>query len=341
MKRVTIKDVAKEAGVSVTLVSFVMNAKVREDGRLDCPVSAETAEKVLEVAKRLGYKRNPTAASLRSGRTNTIAVIPTDISNKFFAGLARYIEDRSNLYGYTVLFGSSDENAAKLGDVMDAVLAYNVDGIIVAPVAGGEKAIRKATDLGVPVVLLDRDIEGLDGVGKVILDDQEAGRMATEEFIRHGFKKIEMISYTLAISSLKEREVGYSQTMDAHGLSAFRKVHHTTYETVDHDIEIIIQDMLSRGVEAIFLPTYSLSAAALMVIKKKGLQVPQDLAVIGFDKSQIYRLFSTSVAHILQPQKEFGENAVDILHDMIENKSAGRSIVLKPTLIPGGSVLKD
>ena len=137
MKRVTIKDVAKEAGVSVTLVSFVMNAKVREDGRLDCPVSAETAEKVLEVAKRLGYKRNPAAASLRSGRTNTIAVIPTDISNKFFAGLARYIEDRSNLYGYTVLFGSSDENAAKLGDVMDAVLAYNVDGIIVAPVAGG------------------------------------------------------------------------------------------------------------------------------------------------------------------------------------------------------------
>ena len=89
MKRVTIKDVAKEAGVSVTLVSFVMNAKVREDGRLDCPVSAETAEKVLEVAKRLGYKRNPAAASLRSGRTNTIAVIPTDISNKFFAGLAR------------------------------------------------------------------------------------------------------------------------------------------------------------------------------------------------------------------------------------------------------------
>jgi LacI family transcriptional regulator len=78
-----------------------------------------------------------------------------------------------------------------------------------------------------------------------------------------------------------------------------------------------------------------------MFIKKKGLRVPQDLAVVGFDKSQIYRLFLTSVAHILQPQREFGENAVDILHDMIENKSTGRSIVLKPTLVPGGSVLKD
>ena len=329
MKRITIKDVAKEAGVSVTLVSFVMNAKQLENGRLDCPVSPETAEKVLAVAKRLGYKRNPAAASLRNGRTNTIAVIPTDISNKFFAGLARYIEDRSNLYGYTVLFGSSDENAAKLED------------IIVAPVAGGEKAIAKATDLGVPVVLLDRDIEGLEGVGKVILDDQEAGRMATEEFIRNGFKKIEMISYTLAISSLKEREVGYSQTMEAHGLSEYRKVHHTTYETVDRDIEIIIEDMLSRGVEAIFLPTYSLSAAALTIIKKKGLNVPQDLAVIGFDKSNIYNLFSTSVAHLLQPQKEFGAAAVDILHDMIEKKAPARSIVLKPTLVPGGSVLTD
>lgn len=341
MKRITIKDVAKEAGVSVTLVSFVMNAKQLENGRLDCPVSPETAEKVLAVAKRLGYKRNPAAASLRSGRTNTIAVIPTDISNKYFAGLSRYIEDRSNLYGYTVLFGSSDENAAKLENIMEAVLAYNVDGIIVAPVAGGEKSIRRAIDMGVPVVLLDRDVEGLEGVGKVILDDREAGRMATEEFIRNGFKKIEMISYTLAISSLKEREVGYSQTMDAHGLTEFRKVHHTTYETVDSDIEVIIEDMLSRGVEAIFLPTYSLSAAALTIIKKKGLNVPQDLAVIGFDKSNIYNLFSTSVAHLLQPQKEFGAAAVDILHDMIEKKSDGRSIVLKPTLVPGGSVLKD
>ena len=176
MKKITIKDVAREAGVSVTLVSFVMNAKVGKDGRLDCPVNPDTAARVLEVAKRLGYRRNVAAASLRSGRSDTIAVITTDISNNFFAGISRYIEDKAVQYGYTVLFGSSDENPDKLDNVMDTVLAYNIDGIIVAPVPGGEKAINRAIEAKVPVVLLDRDMEGTEeteGVGKVLLDDVE------------------------------------------------------------------------------------------------------------------------------------------------------------------------
>ena len=173
MKKITIKDVAREAGVSVTLVSFVMNAKMGANGRLDCPVNPETAERVLAVAKRLGYRRNVAAASLRSGKSNTIAVITTDISNRFFAGISRYIEDKSVEYGYTVLFGSSDESVDKLDSVMDTVLAYNIDGVIIAPVPGGETAIRKAIDAKVPVVLLDRDIDGLEGVGKVLLDDAD------------------------------------------------------------------------------------------------------------------------------------------------------------------------
>lgn len=102
MKRITIRDVAREAKVSVTLVSFVMNAKRDKDGNLDCPVNAETAKRVLQVAQRLGYRRNFAAASLRSGRSNSIAVIPNDISNKFFAGISRCIEDKAKSFGYTV-----------------------------------------------------------------------------------------------------------------------------------------------------------------------------------------------------------------------------------------------
>ena len=94
MKKVTIRDVAKEAGVSVTLVSFVMNAKMGKDGRLDCPVNPNTAARVLEVAKRLGYRRNNAAASLRSGRTHSIAVIVSNIANPFFAEICRNIETK-------------------------------------------------------------------------------------------------------------------------------------------------------------------------------------------------------------------------------------------------------
>lgn len=336
MKRVTIRDVAREANVSVTLVSFVMNAKRDKDGNLICPVHPETAKRVLEVAERLDYRRNFAAASLRSGRSNTIAVIPNDISNKFFAGISRCIEDKAREFGYTVFFASSDEKADKLADVMDAVLAHNIDGIIVAPCTGGDPAIAKATGMRVPVVLLDRDIESLDNVGKVLLDDREAGRMATEELVAKGYRKIEMISYSLGITSLSERETGYRKAMMEHGLNEDIKVHYSTYGDSAREVEDIIRDALSRGVEGLFLPTYSLSAQVLSVMKKLGLQTPKDFAIVGFDESDIYSLYSTTVTHIVQPLKELGEKSVEVLVSMIGGNPAEK-IVLKPELKDGGS----
>lgn len=340
MRKITIKDVAREAGVSVTLVSFVMNAKVDENGKLDCPVNAETAARVLEVAKRLGYRRNAAAASLRSGRSNTIAVITTDISNKFFAGISRFIEDKAYEYGYTVLFGSSDERPDKLAAVMDTVLAYNVDGVIVAPVAGGEKAIARAIDSRVPIVLLDRDIEGLEGVGKVLLDDREAGRMATERLLDAGYKKIEMISYSLGISSLYEREAGYKASMVARGLLGNVNIQRIEYGDQESDLSAVIRDAIDRGVEAFFLPTYTISSLVLSAINTLGIHCPKDLAIVAFDQSDIYSLYSPSVAHIVQPLQSLGEKSVELLHNMIENISDETTIILTPEFVEGGSVEK-
>ncbi len=336
MKRITIRDVAREAKVSVTLVSFVMNAKRDKDGNLDCPVNADTAKRVLQVAQKLGYRRNFAAASLRSGKSNSIAVIPNDISNKFFAGISRCIEDKAKSYGYTVFFASSDESADRLDSVMDAVLAHNIDGVIVAPCAGGDAAIKKATDAGVPVVLLDRDVDSFEGVGKVLLDDVEAGKMATELFLSHGYTKIEMISYSLGISSLEERESGYRQAMMDHDVYDNVAVHYTSYANAATDVPQIIKDAVSRGVQALFLPTYSLSALALMTMRDLNLKTPDDLAVIGFDVSDIYQLYSTSVTHIVQPLKQLGEKSVDVLVNMIHGKPAEK-VVLKPEMIEGKS----
>ncbi len=339
MKRITIRDVAREAGVSVTLVSFVMNAKRDKDGRLDCPVNPETAKRVLAVAQRLGYRRNFAAASLRSGRSNTIAVIPNDISNKFFAGISRCIEEEANKSGYTVFFASSEESADRLTSVIDAVLAHNVDGLIVAPCTNGESALTRALETKVPVVLLDRDIEGLDSVGKVLLDDVAAGQMATQLLIDNGYRNVEMISYTLGISSLSERENGYRKAMMDNDVYDKARVHYTTYATAASDIETIIKDAVSRGVDGLFLPTYSLSAQVLTAMKKLGLKTPGDLAIVGFDESDIYSLYETTVSHIVQPLKELGEKSVEVLIDMIQGKEA-QTIVLKPTLKLGGSTEK-
>ena len=336
MKKITIKDVAREAGVSVTLVSFVMNAKVGEDGRLDCPVNPETAARVLEVAKRLGYRRNAAAASLRSGRSNTIAVITTDIANNFFAGISRYIEDKSAEYGYTVLFCSSDENAEKLDSVVDTVLAYNIDGLIVAPVPGGRKALAKAIEARVPVVLLDRDVEDLEGVGKVLLNDVEAGEMATEYLIGKGYRRIEMVSYDLDISSISERAEGYRKAMTAHDLEAH--VDAIPYGDPQKLMRSIIKDAIDRGVEAFFLPTYSLTALVIEAMNEMRLRTPRDLGIVAFDESDLYRLGPSTIAHIVQPLRELGEKSVEVLHAMIENEPGDTTIILRPELVPGGSV---
>ncbi len=336
MKRITIRDVAREANVSVTLVSFVMNAKRDSDGNLICPVNADTAKRVLEVASRLGYKRNFAAASLRSGRSNTIAVIPNDISNKFFAGISRCIEDKAKSLGYNVLFASSDEDPGRLESVLDAVTSHNVDGIIVAPCAGSEEIIARLLNYKIPVVLLDRDIDSLDGVGKVLLDDWEAGYLATSELLEKGYKKVEMISYSLGISSFSERESGYLGAMSDRSLKSKAKIHHTSYAKAASEVEKIILGCIDRGVEALFLPTYSLSAQVLSVLKRHKLGTPKDLALVCFDESDVYSLYDTTITHIVQPLKVLGETSVEMLVSMIEGKKPEK-ILLSPELIRGGS----
>ena len=266
-------------------------------------------------------------------------MIPNDISNKFFAGISRCIEEEAARSGYTVFFASSEENAERLGNVIDAVLAHNVDGVIVAPCSGGDAAIRRALDQRVPVVLLDRDVGGIDGVGKVLLDDEAAGQMATQLLIDSGYRHVEMISYTLGISSFSEREGGYRKTMMDNDLYDKAKVHYTTYATAAQDVENLIRDAASRGVEGLFLPSYSLSAQVLTAMKKLGLKTPGDLAIVGFDESDIFSLYETTVSHMVQPLKELGEKSVEVLIDMIQGKEP-RKIVLKPELKEGGSTAK-
>ena len=137
-RRVTIKDIAAEAGVSIALVSFVMNNKA--NGRDTYRVNKNTAQRILDVARRLDYQPNNAARTLRCGRTNTIGVIVSDISNKFFADIARCIEDRAYKYNYTVLFGSTDENAGKLHNLVEVFLNKGID--IDAPLYNGDTALQ-------------------------------------------------------------------------------------------------------------------------------------------------------------------------------------------------------
>lgn len=260
MKKVTIRDVAREAGVSVTLVSFVMNAKMGKDGRLDCPVNPDTAERVLQVAKRLGYRRNNAAASLRSGRSHSIAVIVSDIANPFFAEICRNIENIAYKDGFTVIFASSEENPQKLAHLVETMVGYNVEGLIVAPCLGAEAALARAISIGIPTVLIDRNMPG-EEFGRVLVDNVDAGKMAAKYLLHQGFGKIEMISYKSGVTSLTDRESGYAMAMEEAGLKDDIRLHKIEYDTeaAKKDVIEVFRGAAKRGTEAFILPTKRIS----------------------------------------------------------------------------------
>lgn len=339
MKKVTIRDVAREAGVSVTLVSFVMNAKMGKDGRLDCPVNPDTAERVLQVAKRLGYRRNNAAASLRSGRSHSIAVIVSDIANPFFAEICRNIENIAYKAGYTVIFASSEENPQKLAHLVETMVGYNVEGLIVAPCLGGEPALARALSIGIPTVLIDRNMPG-EEFGRVLVDNVDAGKIATKYLIHQGFGKIEMFTYKSGVTSLTDRESGYTMAMEEAGLKDDVRIHKIEYETeaAKKDVIEVFRDAVRRGTEAFILPTKRIAMYGFNALNVLGLNMPKDFSFVCFDESDVYELNKPVVPHIIQPLAEIATKSFDLLQKMIDGKATEeeKTSLLNVNLVLGG-----
>ena len=338
MKKVTIRDVAREAGVSVTLVSFVMNAKMGKNGRLDCPVNPNTATRVLEVAKRLGYRRNNAAASLRSGRSRTIAVIVSDISMPFFADICRIIESIAYKEGYTVIFASSEENPQKLAHLVDTLVGFNVEGLILAPCLGSEDAVSRIKSVGIPTVLIDRDFPG-DDFGRVLVDNVDSGKVAANYLIHQGFGKIEMITYNNAPTSITEREAGYAEAMEEAGLKDDIKIHKIDHEpsVAKKSVVEIFRDAKTRGTEAFILPTERLAMFGFYSLIVLGMLTPRDVALVCLDQNAVYKLNKPSIPHVIQPLNDIAEKSFSLLQRMIEGdvSEEDKSIILKAELVLG------
>lgn len=331
-KRVTIKDIATEAGVSIALVSFVMNNKA--DGKETYRVNKETAQRILEVAQKLNYQPNNAARTLRSGKTNTIGVIVSDISNKFFADIARCIENHAYKHKYTVLFGSTDENPQKLENLVEVFRNKGIDGLIVVPCEGADEIIRDIARQNIPLVLLDREVPDLE-VNSVVLNNRRAGYETTEALIRRGFTRIEMISYSMGLSNIREREEGYRRCMQAHEMGENAVIHHLRHDKFAK-IEEIIREARQRRVEAFLFATNTLAGQGLSAIFRNGWRVPQDFAIACFDTNEAFDIYKIAIAYVRQPIERFGTEALDLLIKSIEQRDKPGSctrIVLTPEIV--------
>lgn len=331
VRKTTIKDIAEAVGVSTALVSFALN-----DGEKKYRVSEEMVRKIRAKADEMNYCPNSAAKSLRSGRSNTIAVLLSDISNRFFADIARRIEDEASNRGITVIFGSTDENPRKLKRLIEVFINKGVDGFIIVPCEGSEKTIGKLVEAKIPVVLIDRTLPGVE-VSSVTLNNRKSMSLAVNELYAQGYRKIQFVSYETTITNIMDREYGYLQAMADLGLEGESVVRKIRYTDILSQMKVLIPSMLENGAEALVFATNRLAIESLVVLRDEGKKIPDDVAVIAFDGSETFAfdLYYTTVSYVKQPIEKFGVEAFSILMKLIKSGETAdcMNVVLNPELV--------
>jgi len=294
----TIQDVAKRAGVGAITVSRVIN----NSGY----ASQKTRERVEAAIAELGYVPNTLARSLRSKRTNTLALILTDITNPYFTTLARGVEDTANQAGYTVIFCNTDESEEKEQHYLDVLLQKQVDGFLLVPAQSNPGSILSIQKHGTQVVALDRRIPDV-GVDIVRCDADEGAYQLTKYLISLGHRQVVMLTGPEGVSTADDRAVGFQRAM----------------AELDNEFEaaqILRGDFTQEsgyqmGQKAIRLhprPTAVIAAnnfitiGAMKALQETGLEVPEDIALAGFDDLPTSMVTFPFFTVVSQPAYEMG-----------------------------------
>lgn len=334
-KTITIYDVARQAGVSPSTVSRVMNSPEI--------VASYTRQKVMQVMKELSYIPSMIAASMPRNRMNYIGLIIPDITNIFFSNIIRGIQDVCEKHGYNVLVVNSDDSQEKEGRYLKLLYSRRVDGVIMT-VAGYREEKYSEEELSLMkkmhMVLIDREINGL--ATPIIKVDNFAGAYSAVRYLLSmGHKRIMYIAGIEGTKTNQERRKGY--------LAALKKAH------INWKKELVADFRLDTAYQKIMhhwpqlknsnqLPTAIFAANDLMAIgvlkafAQLKIQVPEDVSIIGFDNIPFSDCTYPPLTTIDQPTYLMGQKAVETLLKLIDKKDIKKSIELKTELIERGSV---
>ncbi|WP_029904876.1 LacI family DNA-binding transcriptional regulator [Prevotella sp. 10(H)] len=312
MARVSIKDIAEKLGVSSATVSLVLNEKDK-----DSRIGKEVAEKVRKAAIEMNYRPNMAARSLRTGKTKTLGLIVADISNPFFAKLARHIENIAADKGYQVMFGSSDESSIKFEKLTHLFIEKNVDGIIVVPPQDSEGSIMELVKRKVPLVLVDRGIEGLP-VSSIQIDNVGASFELTNILLDRGCKRIGFMAYNINLPNIKKRYEGYEKALKMRGLPIDSNlVCSVSFENFEENVKRAIKTLIDNDIDSVVFATNRVGVQSLIALQ--DYVDYKKLKYVSIDNPDEYIFADIDITCIAQPVKELGERTLDILFKYIEN----------------------
>lgn len=324
-KRISIVDIAKQLNVSKSTVSFVLNGHAQEKR-----ISEEMIQRVMKFVEEVGYRPNSFAQGLRTGKSNTIGLMVEDISNPFFANIARLIEDKAYENGYKLIYSSTDNDTKKTRELISMFRDRNVDGYIIAPPEGIEDDINFLLKEGSAVVFFDRFLEKINS-DYVVIDNRTSTFNATSHLIKQGFKNIGFITFSSEQTQLKCRLQGYKEALKECGLKAsVKEIVFNKDQSIMYDV---IYSFLNRrkDLDAILFSTNHLGVLGLKAINSLGIKVPSQLAVVSFDDYEVFELYSPSVTAIAQPIEAIADNIITILlnklNSTVKQKTCQRVIL--------------
>lgn len=327
----TIYDVAKKAGVSSATVSRVLNNLPN--------VKPETRERVMAAIRELNYEVNLLASALMTKQTRTVGLIVPDISNPFFAEIARGVEETAVDRGFNIVMCNTLEQVEREARYVQILRQKHVDGIIFASAYLQDQSVKSLKEAGFPMVMISREVENLEA-DSVRTDDFEGGFQATRYLIGLGHKHIALLAGPLRTTPSLDRKKGFQAALTMAELEFDPDLAFDGEFNMESG-RAMAEQLLATGKEftAIVAGNDMIAAGAIKVLRQHGYRVPDDVSVVGYDRTVLAEIIEPELTSVAQQMDEMGRQAMELLLNRINGTNTGEpvQVVLPPRLVIGGS----
>ena len=312
LNKVTAVDVAERAGVSQSAVSRVFTP--------GASVSPQTKNKVLKVAMELGYRPNSLARAMVSGKSRMIGLVVAYLQNQFYPEAIEKLSKAMQERNYHLLVFMTSKTEGHVGDVVEEILDYQVDGIIAASVALSSDLSERCANAGVPVVLFNRSQDD-DSLSSVTSENYEGGRKVAKYLIATGHQRISYIAGWEGASTQRDRQAGFTDALDDAGVALWsREIGNFVMEDAKAATHAMFADGVENGPDAIFVANDHMAFAVMDTLRSElGIAVPEQVSVIGYDDVPAASWPSYDLTTVRQPTNQMVTATVDLLLAQIEN----------------------
>jgi len=329
----TIEDVAEKAEVSITTVSAVIN-----DSRY---VSPELTERVERAIDELNYQPDQLGRGLRKGQSNTIGLLVSDIANPFFPKVARGVEDCVRENHYNLILCNTDEDPVEEKHYISLLRTQRVDGMIVAPTSEGASNLEPLSEESIPIVLIDRSIDGLD-LPEITSDNYSGAYRAVDYLIEKGHRDIGFVSGIKGIQSTDNRLLGYKDALEDNSVE-FREDYVVMGNSKINDSYEGTKELIRSNddITAIFASNNMMLIGVLQYLKDSSISYPDEVSVICFDDTEWGNAVTPGITSVSQKPYEIGYEAGKVLFRLISDstdKMVKDRLVLPTKLVERESV---